>query len=164
MNRFIIFTILFTIHSGLFSQKINPEKDALKKLFRESIKQDSSGSISTLSNPWIIDNTDNLFFKTDTVKLINIKDVTYKYEFCNFINWSFFKKDKFFQVESQTCTEPSSVKVSDEYSLHWVTIKQTELGLILNTYKSNGLKDRFLVLSINRNKKTDEIVLKRIDF
>ena len=133
----------------------------MKKILRKSIEQDSRRSISTLSNPWVIDNTDSLFFKTDTVKLTNVK-AQYKYDFCEKINWSFYEKDKFYQVESQTCREPSSAKVSDENSRHWITIKKTELGLILNTYNLNVLIDQFLVLSINQNNIKDEIVLKRI--
>ena len=161
MNRFIFLLILLAMGSSLSAQNLHPKKSVLKKIFLKSIEQNSRRSISTLSNPWVIDNTDNLFFKADTVKLTNIKD-GFTYDFCEKINWSFYRKDKFYQVESQTCREPSSSKVSSENSRNWIIIKKTELGLILNTYNLNGLIDQFLVLSINRNKIKDEIVLKRI--
>ena len=161
MNRFLIFVISLAIGSNLFGQNIHLKKSKLRKIFRKSIEQDSRKSISTLSNPWVIDNTDSLFFKADTIKLINIK-TQYKYDFCEKVNWSFYKKHKFHQVESQTCREPSSAKVSNKNNRHWITIKKTELGLILNTYNLSGLIDRFLVLSINRDKIKDEIVLRRI--
>ena len=161
MNRFTILILLLSIGSSLSAQNQKIKKSELKKVFRKSIEQDSRRSISTLSNPWIINNTDSLFFKADTIKLINIK-AQYKYDFCEKINWSFYKKDKFYQVESQTCREPSSAKVGDENSQHWITITKSDLGLILSTQNLTGIIDRFLVLSINRNDVKDEIVLKRI--
>tara|TARA_A100000171_G_C2054520_1_gene106842 strand:+ start:75 stop:563 length:489 start_codon:yes stop_codon:yes gene_type:complete len=161
MNRFTILILLLSIGTNLIAQNQEIKKSELKKIFRKSIKQDSRRNISTLSNPWVINNTDSLFFKADTIKLINFK-TQYKYDFCEKINWSFYKKDKFYQVESQTCREPSSAKVSNENSRFWITITKNDFGLILNTYNLNGLIDRFLVLLINQNEIKDEIVLKRI--
>jgi hypothetical protein len=161
MNRYIIFVILFLIGTSLSAQNLNPRKSQLKKIFRKSISQDSRKTISTLSNPWVIDNTDNLYFKADTIKLINIK-MQYKYDFCQKVNWSFYRNSKFYLVESQTFREPSSAKVSNENSRYWVRIKRNNIGLILTTYNISGMIDQFLVISINRNETKDEIKLKRL--
>ncbi|RZT00244.1 hypothetical protein [Aquimarina brevivitae] len=130
-------------------------------MLSESIKQDSRGSISTVSNPWVSDNTDGLFFKADTLRLINNK-TQYDFGFCEKVNWSFYIKSKFYQVESQTCEEPASVKVSNINNQYQITLSKNKLGLILSTSNLNGLVDQYLVVSINRDHIKDEIVLKRI--
>ena len=163
-TKYLILNIVISllITSSIFAQNQKVKKSELNKIFRKSIAQDSRKTISTPSNPWVIDNTDSLFFKTDTVKLINIHK-QYQYDFCEKINWSFYRKAKFYQVESQECREPASGKISDENSRHWITIKRTDVGLVLTTYNLLGIVDQFLVLSIVQNETKDEILLKRFN-
>ena len=161
MNRFIIFVIFFAIGTSLSAQNLNPKKSELKKIFRKSISQDSRKVITTVSNPWVIDNTDSLYFKAVTIKLINIKK-QYRYEFCEKINWTFYRNSKFYLGETQTCREPASGKAGNEYNWYSIKIKKTDVGLILETYNLNGIVDRFLVISINRYETKDEIILKRL--
>ncbi|AGC76778.1 hypothetical protein LX97_01435 [Nonlabens dokdonensis] len=115
MSRFIIIVFSLFISSGVYAQNYKVKISELEKTFRKSIEQDSKRSIRTLSNPWVINNTDSLFFKSDIVKLINPK-TQFQFDFCKKINWSFYKKDKFYQVESQDCQEPTTAKVADENS------------------------------------------------
>ena len=153
--------MLFMIGSCLSAQNLNPKKSELKKLFRKSIAQESRKKITTVSNPWVIDNTDSLYFKSDTLKLINIKK-QYKYDFCEKINWTFYRNKKFYLGETQTCREPSSGKAGNELSWHSIKMKKTDDGLILSTYNFNGILDQFLVLSINQSEIKDEIILTRL--
>jgi hypothetical protein len=150
-----------TIGSSLSAQNLNPKKSELKKIFRKSISQNSRKIVTTDSNPWVIDNTDSIYFKADTIKLINIKK-QYKYEFCEKINWTFYRNTKFYLGETQTCREPSSGKAGNEYNWYSIEFEKTDFGLTLITSNLSGIVDRFLVISISRNEIKDEIVLKRI--
>lgn len=161
MHRFIIYMILLLISTSLSAQNLNPKKGELKKRFRKSIVQDSRKKISTLSNPWVIDNTDSLYFKAITIKLINPKK-QYEFDFCEYVNWSFFRNDQFYLTESQTCREPSSAKAIIVNSRHWITIKESDYGLILETHNSHGIVDRFWVVSISKTEIKDEIILMRL--
>jgi hypothetical protein len=162
MNRFIIFVILFSIGSILSAQNPKPKKSDLKKLIRKSINQDSRKTITTISNPWVTDNQDSLYYKADTLRLINIKKRPYKYNFCEKVNWTFYRNNQMFLIESQTCREPTTANVSNEKSKIRIEIKKTDLGLILATFDLNGIVSEYLVLSISRNEMEDEIVLKRL--
>jgi hypothetical protein len=93
--------------------------------------------------------------------LINIKK-QYKYEFCEKINWTFYRNTKFYLGETQTCREPSSGKAGNEYNWYSIEFEKTDFGLTLITSNLSGIVDRFLVISISRNEIKDEIVLKRI--
>ena len=121
MNRFIIFVILLSIGSNLSAQ--NLKKTELIKLFRESIAQDSRKTILTISNPWVTNNKDSLYYKADTLRFINVKKTPYKYNFCEKVNWTFYRNDKFYLVESQTCREPSSAKYSIKNNQFRIEIK-----------------------------------------
>ncbi|MEM6684829.1 MAG: hypothetical protein AAF617_03450 [Bacteroidota bacterium] len=135
----------------------------MKKLFRESIRQKSRKKILQLSNPWVTDNTDNFYVKTDTVRLINPKK-QYQLDFCQEVNWSFFRSDSFYMVESQSCKEPTSAKVSKPSDRHEVKIKKTAAGLTLTLRNIYGIADRFLVISIEQNEQFDAILLKRLRY
>lgn len=69
MYRLLILVVFFSICSRLSAQNTNPEKSELKKILRKSIDQESRKMISTISNPWIINNTDSFYFKADTINI-----------------------------------------------------------------------------------------------
>lgn len=162
MVRYLLVPVLLSIGMSLFAQNQEVRKSELNKLFRKSISQDSKRVIQTVSNPWISDNTDGLFFKADTIRLINVKKQYIK-TFCETINWSFYDADRFYQIESQTCNEPSSTKVSDENNDRRMTVEKTDKGVVLITYNLSGLIERFLVLSIYKSEIKDEILLIRME-
>ncbi|MFK7747613.1 MAG: hypothetical protein AB8B65_04435 [Kordia sp.] len=161
MMKRLILILIFITGFIVPAQNKSVKKSELKRIFRKSIDQESRRRVSTLSNPWVINNTDSLYFKADTIKLINIKK-KYKLPFCKKINWSFFRKDKFHLVDSQSCKEPSTAKIGTALNRYWVKIKKTDIGLILTTHNISGVVDQFLVISINQNVYVDEILLKRI--
>jgi len=163
MNKYIFIFILLLTDLNLSSQNLTYKKTELKKIFRESIEQKSKKIISLDSNPWVTNNTDSMFYKADTIKLINLKEAPYNYGFCQIINWTFFKKDKFYLIESQTCKEPSSAKAGNASNFYIFKIRETEKGLILETYNSFGIENNYLVIGITKNETSNEILLKRIN-
>jgi hypothetical protein len=63
MIRLLILILLLITGLGISAQNQNIKKSELKKIFRKSNTQESRKIISTISNPWVIDNTDSLYLK-----------------------------------------------------------------------------------------------------
>jgi hypothetical protein len=138
----------------------------LKKIFKESIDQESKKSISVGSGEWTICNQDSAFFKDDTIRLYS--NINYFYQIskcCNFINWTFYEKKAFVQSTSQICKEPASASPSTEYyNIRFFSDKQT---LYLYVIKQKSSVEVFQVLSIREvnladNESSKEITLKRL--
>ena len=140
-------------------------KSQIFKLIKSSINQTSRKSISVGSGAWIICNQDNSFFKSDTIKLYN--NINYFYQLsscCDFIDWTFYKKNSFLQSKSQICREPASADVHVDY-YQLIVIKENET-LYLQINKSNLPVSKFEIVKIeniklDNNNSTDVIVLKR---
>lgn len=161
MKKIYLILLLLISNFVLIGQVTTPTKSELKKLFRKNIDQESRREI-TLSNPWVINNHNSNYFKSDTITLINSHFYQDKYDFCEVVNWSFYRKNKFLLTESQTCKEPSSAAISTENSFKKLAIKEEAIGLVLQIHNSNNQINRFLVLSILKTETRTEITLKRL--
>lgn len=156
-KSFILILIIFPV-IDIIAQA--PNKSELGRLFKNSIEQDSKKAISTYSNPWLADNRNDSYYKSDIITLIN--SITKNdLKNCQTVNWTFYQKKKFILTKAQQCKEPPSVEVSKKED--WINIKinKTESGLVLELYNNNELKEEFKVLSIEKDAVRTKIILKR---
>lgn len=161
--------IFFVVGYSAFGQVRPPTKYQLLKLFKNSVKQDHSDKVSTNSNPWVICNKNGLFYTADTLKLYNNINYYYHSSCCDFIDWTFYKKDAFVLTRVQICKEPTTASVPKNED--WFVIKVSNQGkyLFLETYNQGRMIDRFQVLSIDKvnyigqpNDITDVVTLVRM--
>lgn len=93
-----------------YSQKITKQK--LNSFFKKSIQQESKSSIYSLSNPWLICNEDSAYFLKDTISLYNGKNLP---KCCDFIAWTFYRKNKFVEYSYWKCEARSSVSKNEDF-------------------------------------------------
>ena len=135
-------------------------------MFKSSIQQESRKTISIGSGTWTICNQDSAFFKSPIIRLYSNKNYFYQLDkCCEFINWTFYRKDLFLQSDSQICNEPASAGVKSKYYQTQITNKNGNTILLIKSRE--GEEQKFEVIEINKiplaqNNSTDEIILKRI--
>ena len=147
MKKKILFILIFLIQYS-YSQNIKISKTELFKIFNETIIQKEEGKIETNSNPWFADNTNENYFKNDTVTLKNAN--SFKRNYCKIINWNFYKKDAFTIGNADYCNEPPSQKVTTENDWIKLNIVEAEKYLTVELYNQNKIIDKFKVLSLEK--------------
>lgn len=142
-----LFFLLLLVFQTSYSQDIKISKKSLLKVFQKTIVQTKRRIVETDSNPWVTDNSNDVYLKNDTITLVNAK--TFKRNFCNAINWTFYRKDSFVIGYAQNCKEPPSKKVT----MDWIKLKtyNSKNDLILELYNQNTLVEKFKVLSVEEN-------------
>ena len=130
--------MLLFLALGQFNSKHenHPTKSQLLKLFKSSIRQDKSGKVSTVSNPWVICNKDSSYYMKDTLQLINTSNNNSHSSCCNFINWTFYKKTAFVLTREQLCKEPPTVSTTKNEDWYTIEVYTKAKDLFLEIYKS----------------------------
>jgi hypothetical protein len=137
------------------------------KLLKQKIQNHMQNSIKdpTIADYWMICNTDNSFYKNDTISLFNYgTDLCDTSNCCSFVIWYFLDKTHFFSAETIVCNEPnnSRAKYKNKYycKLKW-KIDGNELFIIK---KSKSNVEKYLVIDFTikyiRNELIDSYVLK----
>ena len=147
MKKSFLILLIFAVQN-LNGQTSLVTGERLLQVFNASIKQDSKREIQTNSNPWIICNDDDSYYKSDTLKLIRYSN---DYPNCKcqcYIDWTFYKSDAFV-LTKESIAEPRRVSVGKDKD--WYVIKTFIKGedLILETYNQGKLVEQFKVLSID---------------
>jgi len=99
----ILFCLLFCFKS-VSGQTSTYTAHKLTKLFKSSIG----------NGEWIICNHDSSYFTSDTIRLFD--NINYFYQkggCCDFVKWTFAKKNAFVQSKFQVCKEPSTGDIID---------------------------------------------------
>jgi len=118
------------------------------------------------SSPLIADNTDSLFYKSDTVTLYDNHGISYSLGFCEIIDiFSFHKWNTPVIGKSQHCIEPSSGKVLSEKDYFNLSILKKKDKYFLLFKNDFGKSYTFEVIRISKIDygNTKAIVLKRIN-
>ena len=76
---------------------------------------------------------------------------SYKMDYCNGINWSFYKEKYFILEFTQHCNEPPTKLKSKEEDYMRLEIMQRERKIYLRLLNKNGLADEFELLDLKRN-------------
>jgi hypothetical protein len=148
MKIFAILSIILFIGHLSFGQDIHPTKSTLLKTFKKSIDQEGGKTINTYSNPWITDNKDSSYFKSDTIVFINFNHEFPKQVVCKPINWTFYKKNSFVLTSGDLCNEPTRLSTTNRGSWYRIRIFETKTDLILQIKNSDNRPERYAVLSI----------------
>lgn len=144
-----LFFLLLLIFQISYSQDIKIKEKELFKIFRKTIIQDKKGIIQINSNPWFTDNSNDNYFKKDTIIFRNAK--SYNRNYCKIFNWNFYKKNALIISDADYCNEPPSQKVTKPKD--WIKLKTYNFKncLILELYNQNKLVEKFKVLSVEEN-------------
>jgi len=148
MTKYLLLAFLIFGRTS-FGQNVNPTKSQLLKVIKKSIRQDSRGKVSTNSNPWVVCNRDSSFYKSDTLRLYNNLNYYYYSKCCDFVDWTFYKKNAFVIVNTQICKEPPTGSISTKSDWFTIDISKDQNDLILQTINQGKAVDRFKVISID---------------
>lgn len=148
MNSTKTTILLFTLIVNFISaQKIEIKEKNLFKVFKKTIDQESRRRITTVSNPWTADNSDDDFIKSDTLIFTNGKRNNY----CKDVNWTFYRKNKFIRTYGYLCKEPpgySSTKAKDYFEIKIIDINTKKY---IELYNQEKLVDKFEIISLEKS-------------
>ncbi len=122
-------------------------KSGLYDVFKSSVLQDSKRKIAVGSNAWRVCNTRNSYYSSDTLTLVNGESPA-NGECCEFVEWTFFKKNEFIFSKSDYCKEPPTRDARAYW--HSITIDQNKSHLILTVLKEQREVARFRLLSYEK--------------
>ena len=149
MTKYLLFILLIAGHYAI-GQNVNPTKSQLFKVLKNSIRQDTKGKVSTISNPWVVCNKDSSFYKSDTLRLYNNINFSHYLNCCDFIDLTFYKRNAFVIAQTQMCKEPTTASVVKSNDCFTIDILKNESDLIFETINQGKVVDRFKVISIDK--------------
>ncbi|WP_411810989.1 hypothetical protein ACLB9Y_12550 [Chryseobacterium scophthalmum] len=145
-----LFLIIFLSLNFTFSQTLHSKKE-LERLFKKSILQPKKSIISIGENSWKIcmdkDNTEIYLYETKFEKHSNC---------CRYMNWTFYKKNKFIKNESYDCSEPPLSKVTTEDD--WYEIEFIESNNLILIIKNKIKTEKYIVKEIQKRKDNLHII------
>jgi hypothetical protein len=147
MKKAIIFISLCLTIKGSKAQSLLT-KDSLDFVFKETLAK-SRNAVSNATNNWRYDNSNDDYYKQDTIILNTAR--SYKMNYCNGINWSFYKEKRFILEFTQTCNEPPTKLRSKKEHYMRLQIIQRSNKFYLRLLNKNGLSDEFEILTLKRN-------------
>ncbi|WP_299246783.1 hypothetical protein [uncultured Aquimarina sp.] len=150
--RLLILILLLSVFGGINAQDQITRKEILSVLKETLAKSRNFDSEAT--NEWFFDNTNNDYLKKDTIVLNSAR--SFKRDYCNIINWSFYKNDKFKLEKADYCNEPPTKLVSKDEDFMNIKIKKLNDVIFLNLFNVNGLVETYQILSLKSNKTSDE--------
>lgn len=147
MNSTKTTIILFTfIVNFISAQKIEITQKNLFKVFKKTIDQENKTKITIVSNPWILDNSNDDFVKLDTIVFTNGK----KNNYCKDVNWTFYRKNKFIRTYGEHCKEPPKytvTKITDYFDLKVIEINMKKY---LELYNQDKFIEKFEIISLEK--------------
>ncbi len=158
MKRLIIIFLLICF--GSFAQT-NPSGKYLTKLFKKSIEQKKRNRISVSSNEWEINNLNDEYYNLDTLKVYNFNRNSSN-KFCEYIGWTFYRKDSFVLSKAHHCNEPPTNSASKNEDFFKVKFKESKYWTVLELYNFEKLVSQFKVLSVKESDLETELTLVRI--
>jgi hypothetical protein len=146
LRLIVLFLLVGTVHSAHGQNSIND----LFKVFKKSIKQESSKKVAVGSNPWIICNKDSAYYRSDTLILYNDKNYQYRSNCCDFVEWTFYRKDAFFLGQTKICQEPPIGIIHKDNNWFTIQSEKGSNGTKLELVNSGRVVERFKLISIGR--------------
>lgn len=132
---------------GQVSEKLNINKKNILKVFKSTIDQDKRNRISITSNPWSTEK--EKYEISDTIRFINPSNRT-DYNYCNVINWTFYRKNKFVRSYGEYCDEPAVEKVTNEDDFFDLKITEVYGKIYLELFNKQKLIEKFLIISLEK--------------
>ncbi|WP_108803798.1 hypothetical protein [Aquimarina sp. Aq107] len=122
-------------------------------VFKETLVK-SRNLVPEATNSWFFDNSNNDYFKKDTIVLNSAR--CYVMDYCNSISWSFYKNEKFILEKTDNCNEPPTKVASKDEDFMDIKVKEQDNMTYLCLYNINGLFETYEVLSLKTNDTSDE--------
>ncbi|MGN7809964.1 MULTISPECIES: hypothetical protein [Flavobacterium] len=162
MKIYSLIYIVLLIPICSFAQ-VRPEKSEVQKIIRNSKVEMKKGKFSLPSDKsWKFNNADSLYFKQDTLNAFVYKSSKHK-NFCQLIDWTFYRNNAFILGQESSCDEPSTRKVlkhpSDYFTLAVYSVKNETMIDILRYDKM--IVESFIVIGIEENNDYSNIKLIR---
>jgi hypothetical protein len=155
MTRYLLIPFLLFSVCTLGQTKIYSEKDVYR-LFKKSISQSDKKKISIPSNPWLFCNKDSSFYLSDTLRLVSNSYHNHRLvNCCDYVGWTFYKKDKFISTRLQLCKEPTSASATNDNDHFDLNVFSADNYLTLSIFNNNKLVDSFKIIDISSFKQED---------
>ena len=148
------------VASNLLGQEKSLNKIELKNLLIENAKK--GNFVENYFHPWKSDNTDNLYYESDTIKVYKYNTKSFKTFYCETVVWSFYNENDFVLKKLYPCEEPPVAEISKSSDSIRVSIidKYSKLRIKFTNF---GKKiEEFEFLGISKNDEITEIKLRRI--
>jgi len=154
---------IFLLFPLLLISQNKISKSVVQKIIKESQVQKKNGRISLPSTKsWKFNNVDSLYFKTDTLIAIQNKTNTQN-DFCEFIDWTFYRKNSFILGNTSYCKEPPSrfvTKYPEDYFT--IAVYKVENKTMIDMLRNDKMiVDSFNVIEIENNDEFVKIKLVR---
>jgi hypothetical protein len=155
MTRFL-FILPLLISISCFGQTKNYSEKDVYRIFKKSISQREKNKISIPSNPWFFCNRDSSFYLNDTLRLVSNSYHNHKLvNCCDYVGWTFYKKDKFISTRLQLCKEPTSASATRDNDRFDLKVLSADNYLILSIFNNNKLMESFKIIDISSFKQED---------
>ena len=123
-------------------------KDSLDVIFKETL-QKARNAVSDATNNWRYDNSEDDYLKKDTLIFNTAR--SYRMNYCNGVNWSFYKEKQFILEFAQYCNEPPTKLISKKEDYMTLQIERRSNKYYLNLLNANGLFETFEVSELKKN-------------
>ncbi|TSE07891.1 hypothetical protein [Aquimarina algiphila] len=152
----MILPLLLILYLNIFGiinaqNQITPKE--MQSVFKETLAK-SRNFVPEATNIWSFDNSNNDYFKKDTITLNSARCGNGDY--CSGIDWSFYENEKIILEKIIHCDEPPTKVASKEEDFMDLKIKEQDGMTYLCLYNNNGIFETFEVLSLKANNTTDE--------
>ncbi|TPN87103.1 hypothetical protein [Aquimarina algicola] len=152
----IILSLLLIPYLNIFGI-VNAQNQITSKemqfVFKETLAK-SLNFVPEATNIWSFDNSNNDYFKKDTI-ILNSARCGFGYN-CHRIQWSFYENERFILEKIVECDEPPTKVASKEEDFMDLKIKEQDGMTYLCLHNNNGIFETFEVLSLKANNTTDE--------
>lgn len=144
LKRVLLLLIIFLNSNFLFGQNQHSKRE-LERLFKKSISQPKKSTIAIGENSW------KICLVNEGVE-INIYETSFKnhLDCCKYIEWTFYKKNKFIRNQTNLCIEPASSNTTTPND--WYEIDYIEGKNLVLIIKSKIKTEKFLVKDIQKRK------------
>lgn len=144
--------LFLNVFGTINAQKQITPKEMLS-VFKETLAK-SRNFVPEATNIWSFNNSNNDYFKKDTIVLNSARCSSRGY--CKSIQWSFYENEKIILEKIVNCDDPPAKVASKEEDYMDLKIKEQDGMTYLCLYNSSGLFETFEVISLKANNTTDE--------
>ena len=144
-----IFITVFHCAAFYFSTaQMSLSLDTVKAVFAETLRK-SRDVVDDAPNSWRYDDSNNDYFRKDTLVLNSAR--SYRTNYCNGVEWSFYKEDRFVVLFTRLSNEPSLRLATKKEDFFKMVIFQKNDGCYFKLYNRRRLKETFKLLGLRRN-------------
>ncbi|WP_037320369.1 hypothetical protein [Salegentibacter sp. Hel_I_6] len=123
-------------------------KNELREILQETLTK-SREFVPNATNSWFYDNSENDYGTRDTLILNTAR--SYKRDYCQTIDWTFYEWNKFRLEVADYCNEPPTKLASKDEDYFQLLIKEIDGEINLLVQNQNGIQDKFEIIEFKEN-------------